>query len=143
MVLYASTTVITRPVMLRSMFLPAGETFMWFERNIRIPMHRRAISNAPFRRHGRLKRSMHSRSIGTNQYLIRIRLWNTAPYATIVHEGTEGMLIEGKPWLWVGVQSAPPAGWTKPKRIIEVRGQKAQPFMRDAMEWSLHRKGLL
>lgn len=142
----------TYDVRLRQMFLPGGETYSWFFRNVRRPIHSRARKTAPRGRTGGLARAMASRQIGTNQYRIDIEVWNSAPYARSVHDGHLSGIIEGRPWLWVGAQGPLPIGMRRPRRMIEVAGvghsthpnaKGPQPWIRDAMVWGLARKGLL
>jgi hypothetical protein len=137
------TTVVTFPAALRRMFMSGGETYNWFEVNVRVPMHRNARNRAPFRRHGGLKRGMYSRSRGYNQYRIDITVGNLAEYATFVHEGTQGLIFaKSGPWLKLGIQSATGPGDPRRMNLDAVNGQDANPFIDDAMQWALARKRL-
>lgn len=145
MVMYVQSTRLNyNQIGLRRMFLPGGETWRWFEKNVRRPMILKARRETPVGRHGRLLRGMRARTIGTNQFVVRIHMWNDVDYAAVVHEGHKADLyIMGRPKLWVGAQSYFIRGAKRPIPMDYVHGQKGNPWMRRSMEWALHRKGLL
>lgn len=143
---------VTYPVQMRRMFLPAGEVYSWFQRNVRRPIHRKAVTSAPRGRSGHLARSHASRVQGTNQYLLHVEVWNSAHYARSVHDGHASAIIEGRPWLWVGVQGPLLPDADGPVRMFEVSGvgfsthpnaKGRQPWIAQAMRWGLARKRLL
>lgn len=142
--MYTTTKLRVYDLNLARMFKPGGETFNWFDRNVRRPMITKARRDTPVRRHGALLRGMRSRTFGTNQYAVRIYMWNDVHYAAIVHEGHRGGYVQGRPWLWVGVQSDWPERGSRGKARLEwVSAQFGNPWMERAKDWALHRKGLI
>lgn len=128
---------------LMGMFMPGGETYRWFDRNVRAPALALAIAEAPMRS-GALRAGHYADLQGSNQYGINIFLANALEHAEWVHEGTAGgrggrIYPEHHQYLAVGHQSL----WPPTLHAGSVSGQDPNPWMREAVTTVLASRRLL
>lgn len=120
-----------------AMALPGGQIFRWTKRR-RDAVEALAVATCPMRT-GSLKASINGvyRPFARNHIRMEVHAGNElADYALWVHEGTRAEItplgpnpMRLRPW--------PPHGW-KSKWVVS--GQRAQPFLRNALERVMRRE---
>jgi hypothetical protein len=111
-----------------AMSLPGGQTWRW-ARQRRARVERLAKMNVRSRS-GELSRSIHGyyEPAPPNQVIMEVHA--EAPHALWVHEGTDGPITsESGARMYL-----PPYGPWSGRRVHQVRGQQANPFLADALE---------
>lgn len=111
------------------MSLPGGQIFRWtLKRRERVEM--KAVMNAPFRT-GTLRRSIHGEYHPRSRNHIYMEVHAGAEHGLWVHEGTRPEITASGPWQ---MGPLPPWGVHDAKYLWVVKGQRPQPFLRDALE---------
>lgn len=80
-------------------------------------------------RSGELRAKQFVQKQRTGPMRIGVRLYNNAEHAKYVHEGTTGPITANGKFM-----SLPAGGGWRARRAKSVRGQRSQPFIREAVE---------
>jgi hypothetical protein len=113
---------------IHSMALPGGSVHSWTKGVVR-EMEAEAIATCP-RRTGAMA-THHGHSVGTNAHGTFGYVTNDADYAMAVHEGTHGPIrAVGN---YMVVRPAPHSFYAQHTRRKTVAGQRAQPWIAEAM----------
>jgi hypothetical protein len=112
---------------------PTGSIHRWTS-GITRQIEAVAIINCPTRT-GHMA-TQHFHTVGSNQFGVFSYVGNHAAYSKFVHEGTAGNgtgFIVGRRRFMI-VRPSPHSFYSKPTKRTEVRGQRAQPWIADAMD---------
>ena len=109
-------------------------------------METRAIRTAP-RRGGHKSENLAAQHgpffgvSGAGGYTLNLNLWNDASYARYVHQGTTGPIrARGSFMVFPGSEIGSSRYMV---RLRTVHGQASQPWMRDALEFTMRSEGIL
>ena len=122
-----------------ALFLPGGDVWGWARRMAQ-ETESEAILRAPSRTD--TLRSLHGSSVtpaGRTQ--VRWTVYNDAPYARFVHEGTTGPITAASGGR-LRIRPAPHSNSPVPLFPVAVRGQRANPWIENASNAVLARHGI-
>jgi hypothetical protein len=122
------------------MFLPGGDVWAW-GRNVRLEMAAVAMETTPSRT-GYMRTQNGSVETPRGRRDIQLTVYNDAPYAMYVHNGTTGPIYSSRPGGMLLVRPSPYSNFHRFVPLEEVDGQSAQPWLRNAMEDVLARHGI-
>ena len=125
---------------IESMFMPGGDVWAW-GRDTGYEINAVARATAPSRT-GHLRSAHGMLQVPNGRTQVRTVVYNDADHARYVHDGTVGPIMSTRPGGMMIVDPAPRSWFTRPTAVHEVRGQRAQPWLREAMEDVLARRGI-
>lgn len=88
---------------------------------------------------GTLKASIYGNVDHVGARVFNVTVGSTAPYAIYVLRGTQDKIVMGNPWMWLPDNP----GFHHPGAKVHhiVGGQRAQPFIRDGIEFAVRSYG--
>ena len=122
------------------MFLPGGDVWAWSRRVGRENLFT-AIAIAPGRT-GQLKAMHGLNQTPVGRQHVRYTVFNDAEYARFVHGGTTGPITSTRPGGYLVVRPSPHSYFNREVPLASVAGQRANPWLREAMQTTLARHGI-